>query len=89
MPQLVQQYVHVFWREVGQPQYRPGVVGEAADGEAVLRQTAAQRVVAVQSAPGVHQEFGRAAEQHTEPGGLSLQTVVDDAQHLLVVAVTG
>ena len=44
-----------------------------------------QRLVAVEAAAGVQQEFGRAAEQESEARARALQAVVQDAQDLLVV----
>jgi hypothetical protein len=84
--ELGQQHIEVFGTEVGEPEYRRGPVNEIAGGEGVLRQPRLEGGIAVETAAGIQQELGGAAQQEAEAGG-ALQAVVEDAQELLVVGI--
>ncbi len=87
MTDLGQQHVEVFRREAGEAHNRPAEIDKPVAGERVLRQSALQGLIAIDAAPGVHEEFRRPTQDKAKANRRSLERVIEHAEQLLVVRI--
>ena len=66
MPDVVQEDVKLFRREVGQPDHRSGEVAQAVRGKAILGKAGGQRLIAEQAPAAVLEKGIGAAEEEAD-----------------------